>query len=230
MKEVQKIKEAIKKWEQIKNTDIALNFLTSGIGFTITKEEYKLWLEVEQNADSIENIHLYIGIVEFETTFFLVDSTTDKAQNYKVGKNLFIKGFTNNLAGNPGDQIPDLQFSSPTSPNEINSEEAIKRLMKWYLYSQVWFKNNQANKKVLSKMVIPFKDLKTLFRISDTDKIFAFFALRFDSDYKEEVLELILVNEKKDKADSNASNSATVEHFADVTRPCPPFSATDFNL
>ena len=103
------IKKSIKKWDQIRNTELGLSFLTSGFGFEINRNEYERWkniinleilekllqnkniaVNIDEDGDiNIDGngdgdiykdyfIHLYIGVLEFETVFYLVDSVSDQ--------------------------------------------------------------------------------------------------------------------------------------------------------
>jgi|GEM_PF-5657961 len=252
---IQSIKAAIRKWDQIRNTDLALNFLTSGFGFHLTRAEFYNW----SNIANVKNIHLYIGIVEFEIFYFLVDSETDKAGKsdtsvYKVGTNLFIKEFTENA--NPGlvetapSKVPEISFCSDgnSNDNSLTEKEAMKRSLRWMLHSQSWFENGRSTapsatingqkfEGVLKAMKIPFSDLVILFE-NDTDRIFAYPALRTDNMKDGEIvtdgsgqdvvnLELILCAHK---SKSETILTDVTEQFADVSMPIPPFKATDFNL
>ncbi len=249
-KEILKIREGIYKWDQIRNTDLALNFLTSGIGFSIDKDSYESWKSLEDsvNGETIKNIHVYIGVMEFETTFFLVDSLTDARgktdpEVYILNRNLFTKGFTKNMSygfsvNQKLKKVPNILFPEVSDPRAITEKEALERLLKWMLYSDVWFESRQKSKPsgeepfpgVLKCMTIPFSDLDYLFSDAGTEEVYAFFALREADLHGKplDVLELILCNQTF----NSEGYAVSVKHFADVTRPRPPFSLTDgdFNL
>ena len=253
---IQKIKESIIKWDQVRNTDIGLNFLTSGLGFSITRKEYDRWLEIDTHTP-IKDIHLYIGVVEFEMVFYIVDSASDKLGNrepqyYNIGNNLFIKEVTKNITSSINTSpINNLSFPEKCDqsqyPFRISEKEVMKRLFKWYLNGTAWFDADRTKNQVaaingeqyggiVKCMSIPFCDLKYLFSNYDQDFVFAFFALRdekpspiHNSESPVELIELILCAGKMSAGPGNASQ-VTLEYFADVTRPSPPFTATGFNL
>ena len=252
---IQKIKESIQKWEQIRNTDLGLNFLTSGIGFRIEKKEFQKWLDLEEKNGEISNIHLYIGIVEFEMVFYLVDSSTEKngfhnPDDYKVNENLFIKEITKNISSSIDmSPVPHIQFSEVQATNKITEQEVMKRIFKWYLFGTTWFNNdrkknmnvakinNQEYQGVLKCMTIPFSDLKYLFGKYSQETLFCFFGLREEAaQYTQQnatntdIIELILCTGETTNNTIDNSVQNTVESFADVTRPSPPFYVNDFNL
>lgn len=259
---IESIKTAIKKWDQIRNADIALNFLTSGNGFHINKEEFSNWMNIHQNAiadgnDGVKNIHFYIGIVEFEIFFFLVDSVTDskgKAHQsaYVINTNLFIKEFTDSAAqdSNETSTTPDLKFAKNNGlcDNEIDEKEALRRALRWSLHAPEWFGNNKNRqvrdttidgveyKGILKGMSIPFSDLELLFS-NDVDRIFAFPGLRTDkmpidlnSNGSEELEVANLELILCGQKTNQQEFTEVTQQFADVTLPCPPYSVTDYNL
>lgn len=232
------VKSALLSWKQIRNSNIGLSFLTSGFGFTITREEFDLWENVRANkptGEELSSIHVYVGIYQFETTFFLVDSYTDHiGTDYKIGETLFIKKFTKqNLAADT---------TSTNVPNliEINSEqpldqlEATSRMLRWMVYSDYWFKLKQeeslidADQGVVRGLTIPYTDIISVFenQTDVVDKTHVFFGLKDFTAVDQTTftdVELIVGPIKE--------NLSSLE-FADVSLPCPPFSLPQngFNL
>ena len=226
--QISQIKAAIAKWGEINDTVLGLDFLTSGIGFTITREEYKEWESLESSYnEEINSIHLYLGIWGTKFIFFLVDSLSDQRSEYESGKNLFVKDFCPSIS-------TDSEAVFPSVPTvELSENDAMKRFLRWALYSTDWFKKNQTKfptdspQGILKGMIIPFSDLKQIFNVNTRiDSLFCFFGIREDNQYGN-VIELILCEQLA----SNETNKLfTPKLFMDVTKPVPPFSPTGFNL
>ncbi len=127
---IKEIKDSIQQWNEVRMTSLGLNFLTSGSGLEIRRSEFEAWKDIQNehniDIDDIE-VHMYIGIVEFEITFYLVDSYSDKYQDYEVNKNLFVKEYTKSTF--LGDlekgavQIPPLEFVTYKRNETIEDED-----------------------------------------------------------------------------------------------------------
>ncbi|QMU64080.1 MAG: hypothetical protein GKR88_07105 [Flavobacteriaceae bacterium] len=253
---IKEIKDSIQQWNEVRMTSLGLNFLTSGSGLEIRRSEFEAWKDIQNehniDIDDIE-VHMYIGIVEFEITFYLVDSYSDKYQDYEVNKNLFVKEYTKSTF--LGDlekgavQIPPLEFVTYKRNETIEDEEkerekAINGAFTWLLYSDTWFKNKQKEVKLaggtdetgpVRVFKIPFVDFVDIFNDPETQKAFLFFGIRNYEDkdkkplYRNEI-ELLLCSKQKLKEDTDTPIKILI--FRDVTSPCPPFSmdGENFNL
>ena len=222
------IKANINTWDEIRNTSISLNFLTSGYGFTISYEDYQNWSVTKPTA-----LNCYFGVDEFELKFYIVDNVTDQNQSYQLGVNLLEKEFTRSF--NTAATKTDAPFTPVTLANndQITKSEAEQRLLNWMLGAKNWFKDQQKAIKIgspgiLRLMTIPFKDVSTLFS-SSQENVFALTALK-----KFEVfgynIEFILTREME-LNEGQPPKSGDNELFMDVTQPHPPFSlSSDFNL
>ncbi|WP_338791994.1 hypothetical protein [Bernardetia sp. MNP-M8] len=222
------VKLAIAKWGQINNTTLGLDYLTSGTGFEISREEYNKWLQIQKDTQkTIDSIHVYLGIWGMQFVFFLVDSVSDENENYEIGENLFMKSF-----------VPSLDFSPPSDdivsiPSvELPEAEAMKRSLRWQLYSKLWFKNSQTQyasmptaNGILKAMTVPFVDLSNIFDNTKSEQLYSFFGIQEDKDYGN-IIELILC----DKPIPVNGKLATPKFFMDVTKPIPPFSPSGYNL
>ncbi|WP_375560885.1 hypothetical protein ACE193_24835 [Bernardetia sp. OM2101] len=227
---VLQVKLAIAKWGQINNTALGLDYLTSGTGFEISREEYNKWLQVQKyNQKPIDSIHVYLGIWGMQFVFILVDSISDENENYKIDENLFIKSF-----------VPNLDISSPVNdivaiPSiELPEDEAMKRSLRWQLYSKYWFKNNQTEfvvtdtpvpHGILRAMTVPFIDLSHIFDNTKAEHLYSFFGIQEDQEYGN-IIELILC----DNPTPVDGKLVTPKFFMDVTKPVPPFSPSGYNL
>ncbi|QMU66141.1 MAG: hypothetical protein GKR88_18930 [Flavobacteriaceae bacterium] len=59
------VKTEIENWNQIRNTRVALNFLTSGSGFIIGHQDFLEW-----KKKNPKNINCYFAIDQFQLKFF----------------------------------------------------------------------------------------------------------------------------------------------------------------
>lgn len=217
--EIAAIKEAINRWNQIRNTNIGLTFLTSGVGFEISREEYEKWQE-----HSPSNLHVYIGLVEFELMFFVVDNVTDESgSGYE--KFLFTKGFTKNYH-------PNANATFDITKVAIDDNEALHRSFHWLLGSRNWFEHDKSNNKffneendwkgIVRAFEVPFEDLMAIFK-TGTEQAFAFLAIRPPKPTDpttNNLIEIILCNEP---VNNGANEVINVEIFKDITVPVPPF-------
>lgn len=257
------VKKSIRKWDQIRNTELGLTFLTSGAGFEVKRKEYNLWKNVieeegyknKRGNKPLPCIHLYIGVLEFETVFYLIDSTSDakligsnSCENI-LGKTLFYKNFTKEFLEKEDEEdlSMDLWSRELGGKDEISDHCAAKRAFKWFLFSNKWaYKkinamNKSENKHEKSEVVrvftIPWGDFETLFNESKKNKVFLFFGLndiklkdKVNPDkeiiYKDEI-EVILCSEKGFLKKDKLDRTRNVSDSEDVTIPRPPFGFTE---
>lgn len=226
----------IENWNLVRNTPIALNFLTSGTGFTIHKLDYEKW-----KIHNPTYIHCYFAINQFELQFYLIDDSSDKTNNGIVGQNLLKKDFTRTSFTQEVDTFVPFQFNPITS---LSPTEAKERIVNWSLSSETWFEHQiTKSREILRVILIPFHDLQELFD-NNTNDIFVFFALKnyaellksegllaSDSIEARYNIELILSQMNPELTDREVTNSNTQE-YRDVTFPSPPFirDFTGFNL
>ncbi len=219
---ITKIKTNINTWNEVRNTNIALNFLTSGNGFPIEFEDYQHW-----KNNNPTTLHCYFGVDEFELKFYLVDDVTDKNQSYEVGKTLVVKEFTRSFTTLAVKNNQEFKPITLSGSDEISKAEAEERILNWILGSKSWFIDQQNKNKssILRLITIPFEDLDALFN-SATETALAIMALK----NFEEVgynIELILTHEIQPEKDK----TVLMESFYDVSQPRPPFTITSgFNL
>lgn len=241
------VKKSLKRWNEIRKTELGLTFLTSGYGFEIQKSEYDKWEKIKENATDKKQeevcIHMYIGILEFEIVFYLIDSISDENNDYRIGETLFYKNFTKEnleVKSTNNDlkeyEIPDVK---------IEDNKAVSRAFKWFMFSNKWAHNKLktiANKEeneesgIVRVFTIPFNDFTETLKVSN--KAFLYFGLNNKmkvngkKSNKDEIEVLLssengfLPNEPKSELDKNVNESE------DVTSPHPPFSIKDkdFNL
>ncbi len=225
---VAKIKGNINTWNEVRNTNMALNFLTSGYGFVIELEDYQNW-----KKNSPDSIHCYFGVSEFELKFYLVDNVTDKNQSYELGVNLFEKEFTRSFNTAGVKTTEDFKPVTISCIDQISKTEAEQRILNWMLGSKNWFKDQMQKNKIgkselLRLITIPFEDVETLFTNSD-QTVFAITALKNFNIYGYN-LEFILTRELE-LGGTKTSDTSVTELFMDVSQPHPPFTmSSGFNL
>ena len=223
---IQTIKSNIQAWDEVRNTNLALPFLTSGYGICLKYQDYQNW-----KANSPQSIHCYLGINELELEFYMVDNVTDNQESYQVGNNLLIKPFIRRI--NPNSLPPGSTGFSPIHfvNNGISSQEAETRVMQWILSSQSWFQDqrNKLNSSnpglgIVQVFTIPFSDLEELFDNNSNSNnqldVYAMMALKDYGGNHDYNLELILAHVEQ----FNNPTPSNVKVFQDVTQPHPPFS------
>lgn len=229
------IKHSVDVWTEVRQTSLALTLLTSGTGFSITQYEFEKWLSINA-VHPIEEIYVYLAVMETEMAFWLVDSYSDAqavaaiegshgqpidlSLYYRICENTFLKWYTKSpelLSLHPeGGSIPHL---------DLGKDVALSRNLRWNLYSNLWFQQKQmmGTETIVQVFQLPFSDLETLFSLPDMLSVDVLFALK---DYEPsgtcnqgetmvQDVELIL--------SSRPSNEDIEKVFADVTCPCPPF-------
>ncbi|WP_109302500.1 hypothetical protein [Aquimarina sp. AU474] len=226
---VAKIKANINTWNELRNTNIALNFLTSGYGFAIEHEDYINW-----KKNSPDSIHCYFGVDEFELKFYVIDNVSDTNQSYELGVNLFEKEFTRSFNTAGVKTTKEFKPLAISCSDQICKSDAEQRILNWMLGSKNWFKdqvqkNKSGNGELLRLITVPFEDVETLFTNSD-QTVFVMTALKKFDVYGYN-LEFILTRELELSSTRTQDPSGT-ELFMDVSQPHPPFSIIDqgFNL
>jgi len=219
------IKKSIQRWNQVRNTELGLTFLTSGFGFEVYRSEYEQWQKIVGDAKA--SIHLYIGILEFETVFFVIDSISDAKGDYRLNENLFYKSFTKDHKKNASSRFQAFNGGLPET-------EAMQRTFKWFSDADAWFakKMNYTGREqslIARAFTIPYEDLDLIFSTKETSKTLLFFGLKDYYDdkkllYKDEI-EVLLCSETH-----GFTGYKDNRQFADVTTPIPPFSDVNKNL
>ncbi|SHJ62702.1 hypothetical protein [Aquimarina spongiae] len=223
-----RIKANINTWNEIRNTSIALNFLTSGYGFTVSFEDYQNW-----STNNPTTLNCYFGVDEFELKFYIVDNVTDQNQSYQIGINLLEKEFTRSFNTTATKTNTAFKRVALSCNDQISKSEAEQRILNWMLGAKNWFKDQQQAIKsgssgLLRLMTIPFEDLSTLFG-SSQENVFVLTALN-NFDIFGYNLEFILTREIE-LNEGETQKSGDNELFMDVSQPHPPFSlSSDFNL
>jgi hypothetical protein len=229
----------IEHWNHVRNTPTALNFLTSGTGFTIHKDDFEQWKNQESTGTNPVNLHCYFAINQFELIFYLIDDLSDRTNSGVLGKTLVKKDFTRTYHTQDIQTFTPLKFNSTSS---LCPDDAKERIVSWSLSAATWFEHQIDKKReILRVIVIPFRDFEELFD-GDNNDVFAFFALKnyaellkaeglTDSDEPRYNIELILSQMNPDLVDREITNPNTQE-YRDVTFPSPPFirDFTGFNL
>lgn len=217
------VRHSIRNWNEIRHTQLGLKFLTSGSGFEIKRSEYIKWEEIKNKATEEREktyVHLYIGVLEFETVFYLIDSISDKGRNYIIDETLFYKSFTkeNKEEGVRNKGVKEVV---------IEDKEAAARAFKWFFYSDEWAreklngspKNDESG--IVRVFTIPFEDFENVFHDNNNDKAYLFFGItnmNREGESVEDEIEVILCSEKG-FLDKKSLNEAE-----DVTTPRPPYS------
>jgi len=232
------IKKSIKNWNDVRNTELGLTYLTSGFGFEINRNEYQIWKEIIDKkifSDTPLNnntakyngyfIHLYIGISSYSKTIFhLVDSITESDPDHKYSASLVTKKFTK-------ESIEKQDFTKDLQDVEIQDIKAVKRAFKWFFQSNSWAYNKlnpsdpDENPDVVRVFTIHFQDFYNIFEDENNKKAFLFFGLTNmtrEGRTSTMEIEVILCPEKGFLDNGNKSQ--------DVTTPRPPYSITNKNL
>jgi NAD-specific glutamate dehydrogenase len=197
-------------------------------------------------------------LVEFETTFYVVDSFSDANNTHEINENLFVKEFTKSTFlettnKNEKTKIPPIQLKMVgKNLGEIDEEEekqkAITGAFTWMLYANTWFNNKQIASKeannsdevgVVRVFKIPFKDFVDIFEDKDTQNTFLFFGIKdyeateATPEYLNEI-ELLLCSKQELKASKDQNKNTPIKiHIArDITTPYPPYTpeTESFNL
>lgn len=241
------IKNYIGVWDTVRNSPKGLELLRSGFAFTITKDDYSNWQEMEPKPDII---HVYLALnASSQLMFCLVDNITDAKGGkdegaYKLGVNVFLKNFNNSLINsepNGNEKIPDVVFSANSG---VSEGAVLRKIMTWYLYGQQWFEaqksitnlNNDtpvSEAGVVRVFSVPFSDLRSVFSKtvdSNITEAFVFFGIHQEIDPEtglKNYIELVLCNHILDIS----KTQSILEVFEDVSKPKPPFSGLEgYNL
>lgn len=229
------IKQSIKKWNEIRHTQLGLKFLTSGSGFEIKRSEYNKWEEIKNNTTEKEEktyVHLYIGVLEFETVFYLIDSISDKKKDYRVDETLFYKNFTKENIEKESEKNEGIKEVV------IEDTEAAARAFKWFFSSNEWAhkklkespKNDESG--IVRVFTIPFQDFENIFEDKANNKAYFFFGIKKMEikKKKENEIEVILCSEKGFLHKKSSSNKKSLGEAEDVTTPRPPYSIEGYGL
>jgi hypothetical protein len=222
MTPLQQIKDDIADWNVVRTNPSTIELLTTGYGFTISKQEYLNWLQLDP-----AQVYCYLAIHEGSLHFYLTDSVTDSEQTFIIGENLFRKAFYRILHPSQDQSLPEkhiFQFERL----QLSSSVAERRIVHWMLTGKAWFESTindpEASDQIARVFEIPFEDLTTLFSDYDGEVTCLLGLKTFMLGESEQVnMELILSRSQTDQS--------TAALFADVTRPCPPFGKKkEFNL
>jgi hypothetical protein len=229
-KSIQQIREDIETWNEIRQTEVALNQLTSGYGLEINRQEFQNWIPLVEGHEEAK-IHLYLASNSGKLIFYLVDSVTDSSgddEHYRLGENLFIKGF-----------YREMNHSNTTSTISIpkikmDKIEVVEAAFQWFLYSRYWFaKKLNTSEEMVRVFSIPFNDFLKVFDKHEVTSAFLFFCLEsFES--KEEThqdeISIFLCSKFEPSKDRITNYSPRV--YENVGVPRPPFKivANQFGL
>lgn len=197
------VKLAIEKWESEKNT--ALKQLTSGYGFVISKSDYDKW---EKDLSSPQ-YYVYLGITPENQLVFFVCS--------KLIEN--ITSITQVIVSNFYRSVSQLN-RPPSSLGDLQEIEAMTRIIRWLLNSELWFRESVDKDYIVSYFIVPTKDLNSFFIEDHAHRVIAILAMNLIFGHKNfnRYIELLFVGEKKDEG-----GSTLFTPFKDVTKPKPPF-------
>ena len=226
--DIAEIKNNINAWNEVRNTDIGLTFLTSGYAIELSREEFVKWNKRLENEKDIY-IHLYIGISQFKIIFYLVDSETDQNETYLVNENLFVKYFTRNAT--------ELSHDVDIQDIVVHQSLAINRIFKWFFSSSQWFykqtdkPNLTDTEGVVRVFTIPYEDFQKCFETTE-QKALILFGLRdytADDILLENEIEVLVCSESNGLVVHKKNDNL---NFEDLTTPHPPFSINGegFNL
>lgn len=184
--ELQKIIESIKEWNLLikyEKTDLILSLLEQGDYFN-----YEI-----QDIENSKNIHIYPGITEEKLHFYCIPCEFD-SEKYKDTIANYIKQCN--------------VYKSIQNSNEITEEEALKRIQNWKTYLKEWLpKQSHTTNGIFKAYIVPTEDLL------NSDKVFAYFALKNNQSDTQFSADLILKKENN--------------KYYDTVRPVPPFDPID---
>ncbi|UTW64083.1 hypothetical protein KFE98_08075 [bacterium SCSIO 12741] len=246
---IQTIKDNIQQWNEIRNTLVGFNFLTSGYGVEIEMDDFNRW-EAIRTAAGIAlgdfNIHLYIGIDDLGIKFYLTDSHTDAAQSYVEGHNLITKSYARGDDAQTANNFPiSANKLRPLKGSQVPIETAFESAFSWFLYSDNWFQQKQHEAQtaqdvdqagVVRVFTVPFDDITDIFQTANVSKAFLFYGIKNYTDAQGAVLypneiEMLLCNIEDAQA-YQSGQPVTTYIVQDLTTPSPPFSTIQqpFNL
>lgn len=218
---LQKASNAINLWNEVRNNTAATqNYFSKGTYFSIDRSDFATWHTKWQNLNKPSNfyIHAYLGLknysnsTSFSLCLYSVDSNTDSKK----------------VLGNENEYLTNIKFSpyhpsNLTNPifnsilpssNHFGPLEALERSTQWTLHKNTWL-SQQTN--MTQILVIPFKDLTTLFNNSKIESVICQPALKYDSTTKNHTMDLIIWG--------HSNKMGILEKYPqDLIRPVPPFS------
>lgn len=217
-KQINAIRKNIKKWDEIRNTELGLNFLTSGYGFEVLRSDYE---ELAKKHIKDSNYYVYLGVYEFELLFYVLPKHIDKMESEDP---IITCMFTRETDDKPCNSLSlsETEYScfSGTGGAELTENEALKRTLNWFVHSHRWFVDN----KTVQFFTVPSADLRKIFSSKQVTKALFFLAITSDKIYGD-YIELIVCDETTSNNNTvNNTVSAKRRVFMDLTRPCPPFS------
>ncbi len=229
-KSIQQIREDIETWNEIRQTEVALNQLTSGYGLEINRQEFQNWIPLVKGHEEAE-IHLYLASNSGKLIFYLVDSVTDSSgddKHYKLGGNLFIKGFYREV------NHSDVASTILIPKINLDKTEVVEAAFQWFLYSRYWVaKKLNTLEGIVRVFSIPFNDFLKVFDKNEVTSAFLFFCLEsFENkeDTHQDEISVFLCS-KFDPSKGRITNYSP-RVYANVGVPRPPFKivANQFGL
>jgi hypothetical protein len=188
-----------------------IQFLNQGSHFSVDGSEIKEWKKRLGNETN-KAIHVYLGIDNDLLKFFLIDSKSDREENFS---DIVVKEFNHLPPEN------DLSIAAGlTSEAPITSESAIYRNFRFNMYCSAWMAAQKTEP--LRIISVPFDDYERM-ELTAVQSCTSFFGLTHTAGENTSIedyhIEIISV---KDVGINSISQTA--ENYS---TPRPPFTAND---
>lgn len=223
--ELTEVKQAIQKWESIKNSaDQVTAYLKSGSYVILNRQQFEVW-----NTLNPTELHVYMGIFEEEFKFILIDNESSKDIVSNLD-HLFVQPY---LAGI---EPTDSGFIDNAVDGGITVLEALKRITLWNRNLDAWVKQQVSSEPgIFSAFVVPFSNLKSHFAQAGAEESMLVFGLN------QNAADLMLwglntgVKASQDQATFTATAASTFEDNSslpveDFSCPVPPYRNSDMCL
>lgn len=221
---LQDASNAIVFWNNVRNNaPTIINYFDKGAYFSINRNDFASWRAKWDSLNKPANfkIHGYLGLrnytgsTDFSLCLYCVDSHTDK----KV------------VEGNENEYITHLKFSpyqranleqpffneNMLSISQLDPLEALQRSTQWTLHKDTWLEQQSNMAQIL---VIPFKDLETLFSNPNIDSLICQPALTYDKGTDTFAMDLIIWGHSD-------TLGILAKYPQDLIQPIPPYSSVN---
>ena len=219
---LQDASNAINTWNDVRNNTAAtINYFNEGAYFSINRSDFATWHTkwLALNKPSNFKIHAYLGLqndttsVNFSLCLYSVDSNTDKKKvsnhENEYLTNLKFSNYHKATLHNPIFN-PEL-----VSNSDLDPLEALQRSTQWTLSKDTWLGQQTDMAQIL---VIPFKDLNTLFTNQNIDTLICQPALSQEESAFN--MDLIIWGHSNEFG-------IMAKYPQDLIQPVPPYSATN---
>lgn len=213
----------IQNWNIIRNNaPITIPIFNNGSYFKLTPSAYSKWQSILNGSGiSLEDqsIHAYLSVTEPSASgvlsMFGVDNHTDSlpVSGHEANYNDSLQFISYETAN-----LPNPYFNQESlSANGIDPLTALQQSTQWTLHKDMWL-GNQTN--MAQILVIPFKDLKTLFDTTNPDFLIlqpAFSLLDEEGVYQLQ-MDLIIWS-------YSDANGIAGKYPEDLIQPVPPYTS-----